>query len=183
MSVPRCILISKYAKLAAIALALLVILLIVLYSARNMFFIKTQNQLVAHNAKALVLSCIDFRLIDDMVYFLNSIGLNNNYDDFILAGASLGYNQTKFAHWAKTLDDHIDISLKLHKIKEIIVIDHIECGAYKTFYDKPDGFSRNDEIELHKKNMQEFSDKMKTKHPDLKVSMYIMNLDGSVITA
>jgi carbonic anhydrase len=164
-----------------LTISVFIVLLIVFYNTRNIFFIKSQNQLVAHNAKALVLSCIDFRLVDDMVYFLNSIGLNNNYDEYVLAGASLGYNQTKFAHWSEILNDHIDIALKLHKIKEIIVIDHMDCGAYKTFYDKPDGFSHDDEVILHKKNLKLFSDKIKAKYSDFTISTYIMNLDGTVI--
>jgi hypothetical protein len=52
--------------------------------------------MTAHTARAMVLSCMDFRLIDDMVVFLNEIGYNNNYDQFILAGSSLGSNQDKF---------------------------------------------------------------------------------------
>ena len=44
----------------------------------------TQNQLTAYDADALVLACIDFRLIDDYVYFMDSLGYNNNYNDFVL---------------------------------------------------------------------------------------------------
>jgi hypothetical protein len=36
---------------------------------------------------------MDFRLVDDLVYFMDSIGLNNNYDQFVLAGGSLGFTQ------------------------------------------------------------------------------------------
>jgi hypothetical protein len=43
----------------------------------------TQDQLTAHNARAVVLSCMDFRLIDDQVKLLNSLGYNNNYDALI----------------------------------------------------------------------------------------------------
>jgi len=38
----------------------------------------------------MVLSCMDFRLLDDTTVFMNARGYNNNYDQFILAGASLG---------------------------------------------------------------------------------------------
>ena len=57
----------------------------------------TQDQLTA---KALVITCMDFRLIDDAVNYLDAQGYNNNYDEFILAGASLGYNQTTYSAWA-----------------------------------------------------------------------------------
>ena len=111
--------------------SLLIIVLIVLYimSIQMSVQMPTQDQLTAHTAKALVITCMDFRLIDDAVYFLNSKGYNNNYDELILAGASLGYNQTKFESWKKTVDDHIGLAKKLHNIKEIIIIDHIRLFA------------------------------------------------------
>ncbi len=60
---------------------------------------------------------MDFRLIDDCVHFMNSIGHNNNYDQFILAGASLGFTQDKFKHWPLTLMDHMGIGLDLHAFR------------------------------------------------------------------
>jgi hypothetical protein len=47
----------------------------------------------------MVLACMDFRLIDDEVYYFNKVGYTNNYDKFILAGASVGYNQDTFLVW------------------------------------------------------------------------------------
>ena len=82
----------------------------------------------------MVLSCMDFRLIDDMVVYLDSVGYNNNYDQFILAGSSLGSNQEKFAEWNTVWIKHLDLAIMLHEIKEIIVIDHEKCGAYKIFF-------------------------------------------------
>ena len=96
----------------------------------------TQNQLIAHDAKAIVITCMDFRLIDDAVRYLDKEGYNNNYDEFILAGSSLGYNQKTYNAWTETLDKHIELAQQLHHIKEVIVIDHMNCGAYKIFYNK-----------------------------------------------
>ena len=140
----------------------------------------TQDQLTAHTAKALVITCMDFRLIDDAVYFLNSKGYNNNYDELILAGASLGYNQTKFESWKKTVDDHIGLAKKLHNIKEIIIIDHMDCGAYRIFYDKQK-LSREEEIKLHKENFNKFKELIAKTYPELIISTYLMGLDGKMI--
>lgn len=137
------------------------------------------NQLTAHKAKALVITCMDFRLIDDAVIYLNKIGYTNNYDEFILAGASLGYNQKIYSEWSKTLDMHIELAKKLHDIKEIIVIDHMSCGAYKIFY-KRENISEADEIELHKQNFAIFKETINNKYPELKVTSLLMKLDGSV---
>ena len=108
---------------------------------------QTQDQLTAHTAKAIVITCIDFRLIDDAVIYFNSIGLNNNYDEFILAGASLGYNQTTFSAWTETLDNHIVLAEQLHDITGVIVLDHMQCGAYKLLYNQP-SMTRQTEIKF-----------------------------------
>lgn len=141
----------------------------------------TQNQLTVHTAKAIVLTCMDFRLIDDAVLFFNSLGLNNNYDEFILAGASLGYNQTVYSVWSETFDKHIELAELLHDITDIIVLDHIQCGAYKIFYNLP-SIARVDEIALHNQNFIIFKQTINQKYPHLNVSSYLMDLDGSIIT-
>ena len=78
-----------------------IILFFIVLIVTSIFFYlnkkNTQNQLKAHTAKAFVITCMDFRLIDDVGTYLDNIGYHNNYDEFILAGASLGYNQTKYS--------------------------------------------------------------------------------------
>ncbi len=139
-----------------------------------------QNQLVAHDARALVITCMDFRLIDDAVYFLNSIGYNNNYDQIILAGASLGYNQNIYECWGKTVDDHIGLAKQLHNIQEIIVIDHMQCGAYKLLNNLTE-ITREDEIRLHRDNFCIFRQKIGEKYPNLAVSTYLMDINGQIL--
>lgn len=166
----------KYYLLLTILISLIILSIIYnLYTS-----IQSQSQLTSHTAKALVITCMDFRLIDDAVYFLDSKGYNNNYDEFILAGASLGYNQTKYNSWKKTADEHIYLSKKLHDIKDIIVIDHMDCGAYKMFYNKTK-IPREEEINLHKKNFQTFKYLIKQSYPELKVLTYLMDIDGKII--
>jgi hypothetical protein len=60
---------------------------------------ETQDQLTAVHAKCFLITCMDFRLIDDITHFMDKKGYNNNYDQFILEGSSLGLTQTKFPHW------------------------------------------------------------------------------------
>jgi len=140
----------------------------------------TQNQLIAHKAKAIVITCMDFRLIDDAVLFFNSIGLNNNYDNFILAGASLGYNQTVYSAWSETFDKHIELAEQLHDITDVIVLDHMQCGAYKLFYNLQ-SIPRANEIEKHKDNFIKFTQTINQKYPHLTVSTYLMDLDGTIV--
>lgn len=137
--------------------------------------------------KALVITCIDFRLIDDAVNYLNSNGYIENYDEFILAGASLGYNtslnkiSSSYSGWDKVLENHIDISYSLHNIKEIIVMDHMDCGAYKVQLNNNTAFTKYDEINKHVENLNIFRNAINNKYPSkYTVKTWIMRLDGTV---
>ena len=92
-----------------------------------------QDKIKAHDAKAFVVTCMDFRFINDEVTHMAEEGYSVNYDAFVLAGVSIGINQTKYPEWGKTLFEHIEMSKSLHHIKKIILFDHLDCGAYKTF--------------------------------------------------
>ena len=136
----------------------------------------TQDQMHVHEAKAIVLSCMDFRLLDDIVYFMNNSGYNNNYDQFILAGASLGYNQEKYPEWSLLFKTHVDLAEKLHHVKEVICLDHDKCGAYKLFY--PD-MKPEEEKGLHIENILKFEKAMARLHPNITLHAFFMSLDGS----
>jgi carbonic anhydrase len=117
-----------------------------------------------YQTKVLVLGCIDPRYSQLLTSFLNNYkGVQFIYDLFILAGASLGANQsyntfpTKRAsgsagsqyptnllatgiantvgpmgvNWGPTFFDHLSIARLLHRISEVWVFDHLDCGAYK----------------------------------------------------
>jgi carbonic anhydrase len=128
-----------------------------------------------HHADVLLISCIDFRFIDSIHNFMQQY--KDDYDYFILAGASLGVNQQKYPAWAKTFWKHLKLAIKLHGIKKIIVIDHEDCGFYKHIY--PGLYSGN-EANLHEENLREMADKVKQAHPELSVEGYLMGLDGEM---
>ncbi len=115
----------------------------------------------------MVVSCIDLRLTDDLLNFLHFDNLANRYDHFALAGASVCAGATRdehktlfktevleqynsFAHWKQSLHDHIDIAINLHSIKDVYIVEHEDCGAYKAFL-KDGGFATwEDELSCHK---------------------------------
>lgn len=151
--------------------------------------IQTRSAPTEEGIKALVITCIDFRLIDEAVEYLNSKGYLDNYDEFILAGASLGYNTSlnalnvnpKYSGWDKVLENHIDISYSLHKIKEIIIIDHMDCGAYKAQLNDGQSYSKYEEINKHVENLNIFRNTINSKYSSkYNVKTWIMSLDGTV---
>ena len=96
-----------------------------------------------------------YGLIDDVVILMNNEGYNNNYDEFILAGASLGYNQEIYSEWRIVLNKHIELAIQLHDIQEIIIIDHMNCCVYKIFYNNQN-LLEEDEKRLHIENLNKF---------------------------
>ena len=147
----------------------------------------TDENSTQQTAKAMVLTCMDYRLVDDAVYAMIQKGYLNNYDEFVLAGASLGYINND--RWRNAFDDHVILAIKLHQINEIIVIDHRDCGYYKSIYgsDVIKQADRNKETMHHKTNIYKFakhiSDNVvngKFVLPKLTISGYLMNLDGSI---
>src|SRR5215218_3931485 len=44
----------------------------------------------SHQAEALLLTCMDYRLHDETERYMTGRGLRNKYDQIVLAGASLG---------------------------------------------------------------------------------------------
>jgi len=89
----------------------------ILFSERMGNQIPTQDQTKAHTARAFVVNCMDFRLVDDNVYFMDKLGFNTNYDSFALAGVSLGFTQDKYPEWGKSLIDHLTIGKALHHLR------------------------------------------------------------------
>jgi hypothetical protein len=134
------------------------------------------------NVEALVLTCMDFRLVNEVGFLLNEHGLVNKYDQVILAGATLGVATDKYPAWAETWWNHLDLSIKLHSIKRVIAVDHRDCGAYKLVFGKDYGQLPDEETQIHTKTMTDFRDLVKKKQPDIEVELLLMWLDGHVQT-
>jgi hypothetical protein len=148
------------------------------------------NQENLTTANALVLSCIDFRLRENIKCNLNNLNYINDYDEFILAGSSLGYNGlADYTDWGKVTDEHIKLAYDLHKINTIILIDHMYCGAYKKAYKLNDAeFGAEKEFKLHMYNLNKTAKILQQKYdgsnpaffeiPNLKIKKYIISIDG-----
>jgi len=55
--------------------------------------------------------------------------LDGKYDQLILAGASLGVVHKR--EWQITFLDQLGFAIKEHGVKEVMILDHRDCGAYK----------------------------------------------------
>lgn len=130
--------------------------------------------------EALLLSCMDYRLIDETERYMTERGLRNQYDHIVLAGASLGATTSKFPSWNKTFWEHVDAAIKLHSVKKVMVMDHRECGAYNIVYGRDVSKNRDEETKVHTAELKKLDAQIHAKYPNLGTELLIMNLDGKV---
>ena len=131
-------------------------------------------------ADVLLLSCIDYRLIDYTAQYMVGRGLRGNYDYVILAGASLGAITNKYPSWNKTFWDHVGLAIKLHSIRKVMVMDHRDCGAYKLILGENCCSPRDIETNVHRTQMQSLGKAIRRRHPGLEVELLLMDVNGVV---
>ena len=111
--------------------------------------------------KAMVLSCMDPRFQPIVYNYLKKKKLIGKYSAFTIAGSAIGVTAGKFKKWHRTFWDNIDTSIKLHKIKKLIVINHRDCGAAKIINGKKE-FSSINETKVHKNSFQKIKKKLQS---------------------
>lgn len=136
----------------------------------------------AGGTDVLLLSCMDFRLMDEIERYMSGRGLRDKYDHVILAGAALGAVTEKFPAWNKTFWEHLDIAIQLHNIHTVIVMDHRDCGAYKVILGPAHASDPKTELDTHAGQLRKLAGLLRDKYPKLKVEMLLMALDGKVET-
>lgn len=132
------------------------------------------------DVEALLLSCMDYRLVDDTARYMDGRGLTNDYDHVILAGASLGVLTDKKKAWGEAFWDHVAVAKQLHRIKRVMVLDHRDCGAYRVFLGPDVASDPEKETAVHAEQLRALGTEIKARHPDLEVELLLMALDGSV---
>jgi hypothetical protein len=137
---------------------------------------------LAGHANALLLSCMDYRLLDDIVRYMDSRELTNNYDQVILAGASLGAMTDAYPAWGATFWSHLTLALDLHHVNELIILDHRDCGAYKVILGEDYARDPQRETEVHAEQMKRLQKTVVERYPGLPTELLLMSLDGSVET-
>ena len=124
----------------------------------------------------MVLSCMDPRFQPIVYNYLKKRKLNGKYSAFTIAGSAIGVTASKFKKWHKSFWDNIDISVKLHKIKKLIVINHQDCGAAK-MSNKKKFYNNIIETEIHKNSFKLIKNKFKKKYPSLVIETILISLN------
>lgn len=132
--------------------------------------------------EALLLSCMDHRMADDVHKYMSARGLDKQYDHLVLGGAALGAVHKDFKPWNQTFWEHLKIAVDRHKIRSVILMDHRDCDIYRMVL-KAD-FSADSLLEknIHAKYLRDLSQAITKTYPTLEVEMLLMSLDGTVQT-
>lgn len=107
------------------------------------------NTYLPPRGNVLLLSCMDLRLMDNIIHFMNHDNLTNRYDHVIFAGAALGalgapgakdhegnlLKKKAYRHWKKAFFDQLLGAIRLHQVSDVYILEHRNCGAYhKVFH-------------------------------------------------
>ena len=123
----------------------------------------------------MVLSCMDPRFQPKVFNYLKKKNLTGKYSSFTIAGGSIGVTEKKFKKWHSTFWENLATSIKLHKISNLIVINHNDCGAAK-IVNGNNKLSTAIENKIHNQSFKIIKKKPKKKHPNIKVSFKIMKI-------
>jgi carbonic anhydrase len=130
--------------------------------------------------EAMLLSCIDPRIVDPVHNYMNTRDLDGKYSQFTIAGAAVAAEAKAFQTWHQTFWDNLAISVDLHEIKRVIAIDHRDCGAARIAYGLDSVANTSAETDTHKRVLAAFRQDVQHRHPHLVVETGLMALDGSI---
>ncbi len=116
--------------------------------------------IMAHTCDAIIVTCIDFRFQKYIRKWTDRQLKNRAFDLVGFAGSTKDL---------ETVMKQIDISVRLHHIKEAYLIHHEECGAY----------GAESTPEKHAEDLRYAREEIASKYPDLKVYLYYLHLDGT----
>ena len=125
---------------------------------------------MAHKCKAFIIHCMDFRLQKSMKEYLERKNLLGDCDVVSVAGGVKNLLTPKNPSDRDFLLGQIEISVNLHKIQEVILSNHTDCGAYGG----SDQFSfLEKECEFHIQEMGKARDLILSNFPEVKISMVL----------
>lgn len=133
------------------------------------------------HTEMLLLSCMDFRLANDIEAYMTARGLREKYDHVVLAGASLGALNDKFPAWSEVFWQHLDLAISLHEVHRVMILDHRHCGAYRMILGEAAVKDADTELKSHIKQLYAVRSAILARHPHMEVEIGLMALDGAVM--
>ena len=132
------------------------------------------------NYDAMLVTCIDPRMPEPTIKYMEGRHMAGKYSQFSIAGASIGVVAPPFKDWAPAFWGNLASSVQLHHIPKVIAMNHRDCGAAKIAYGAAKVANPQIETETHKAALLEFRKQVAEKQPKLQVELGLMALDGKV---
>ena len=131
---------------------------------------------MAHNCKTLIIHCMDFRLGKPMKEYLERNNLLGDCDIISVAGGVKSLLTPKNTSDRDFILSQIEISVNLHKIQEVIISNHTDCGAYGGSA-KFNSFE--EECEFHIQEMSKARELISDKYPNIEIKMALGKIELS----
>lgn len=84
----------------------------------------------------------------------------------------MSYDRVALAGGVKdfaTIQKQVEVPKNLHQIKQVILINHEDCGAY----------GLEGTLEKHTQDLRTATEKIKALYPDLEIQAFYLHLDGT----
>ncbi len=129
---------------------------------------------MSHYCKALIIHCMDFRFGEAIKNWLAENHLLNDCDIVSLAGAAKGLANPRSAAEKEIILKQLEISSSLHKISQVILMHHTDCGAYGG----RDAFESGEaEYNQHADDMKKAKELILNKFSDLEVKTVLAKIN------
>ncbi|MDE2515542.1 MAG: hypothetical protein KGL12_05920 [Rhodospirillales bacterium] len=137
--------------------------------------------------KALLLSCVDPRTQAPVADWMNQPAaashrgsLQGQYSQFTIAGAAVGVIAPAFPKaWSETFWENFSASVQLHRIENLIVVDHANCGALRLAYGEDVYKNPKLELEAHRADVAALQRELSIRHPDAGFQAWFLGRDGA----
>jgi hypothetical protein len=131
---------------------------------------------MAHHCKATLVTCEDFRLhqrADGRNYIVDFVkNLQNDCDIITRGGGIQDLVRPQNDGFENSLLRDIGVSVNLHQVETIYLVNHEDCGAYGSI----NFSSREEELAQHYKDLEEARDIINAEFPSVAIKLFFAEL-------
>lgn len=125
-----------------------------------------------HTCQALVIHCMDFRFVEDIRSHLHAAGLERDYDKVSIAGGAGALLKDESRDLVLK---QIELSVKLHGVCKVLLINHQDCGAYGG---SAAFANAEQELAQHTADLKKAAEIVKNANKTLTIELFFARLDG-----
>lgn len=123
---------------------------------------------MGHTCSTVLIKCMDFRLTRDVYSWLEEKQLVNDCDIISVAGATKDLVENPQGY----VFSLIKLAIQLHQVKKIILMHHMDCGAYggnAAFQNKAE------EIAKHEAEVNKAREIIVSQYPKIEIESYFVS--------